>query len=127
MTDVVAEVKDVVAEKEVEKTTKDDVVVEEGDVEKNGDAKDKEETESVNGSIAVDKVEGETENGSGKENGVSEENVEDPKPEGEVCGVKRKSEVGIEPSEDAAIETSECKKQKVEETAEPEVASNGVC
>lgn len=47
--------------------------------------------------------------------------------EGEVCGIKRKSEVGLESSEDAAVETTESKKQKVEETAEPEVASNGVC
>ena len=41
--------------------------------------------------------------------------------------MKRKSEVGLESTEEAAIETTECKKQKVEETAEPEVASNGVC
>ena len=70
--------RDVVAEKEVEKTIKDDVVPE-GDDEKNGDAKDKDETETLNGSIAVDKVEGENENESEKENGVTEENVEDPK------------------------------------------------
>lgn len=122
MTDVVSEVKDVVVEKEVEKPEKEDVV-EESDVKKNGDAKEKEDDGAENGDEAVEKVE----NGSVKENGVSEENVEDTKAEGEVCGVKRKSEVGLESSEDAAVETTDSKKQKVEETAEPEVASNGVC
>lgn len=41
----------------------------------------------------------------------------------EVCGIKRKSEVGLE-SDEKPIESSE-KKQKVEESEEPEVATNG--
>lgn len=122
MTDVVPEVKDVVVEKEVEKPEKEDVVVE-GDVQKNGDSKDKEENGTENG--GGEKVE-KVENGSLKENGVDEA-AKDTKAEGEVCGIKRKSEVGLESSDDAAVETTESKKQKVEETAEPEVVSNGGC
>lgn len=125
MTDIVAEVKDtVVVEKEVEKSKIEEIKSKEAEAVGNGDSNgDAKEEKAENGNKVEDKS---VENGSVKENGVSEseEKTTDTK-EPEVCGVKRKSEVGLE-SDEASVDSSE-KKQKVEDSGEPEVAANGVC
>jgi hypothetical protein len=131
MTDAASEVKDtVVVEKEVEKTVelKEELAAKKTETEKNGDAVEKngdsaEETKSQNGDDASNKA---VENGDVKGNGLVEtEESKDATDGVEVCGIKRKSEVGLE-SEDATVESSD-KKQKLEDSAEPVVEANGGC